>query len=586
MQLSKIMRRGFLPTFFMLMAMLMVACGGPANQGGGNQPQKATADKQILILPLSGIADIKTFDPGLSTDAPSITAIDMVYTGLVQLNDKLQITDQLAASHSLGADGLTWTFKLKPNLKFSDGTPLTSADVAYSIDRALDPALKSITSPAYLNLVKDSDKRLAGKVSTLIGDSLLTPDPQTISIVTNAKAAYFLDALSYSSSYVVEKSLVTKYGNDKFTDHLTEGGGDGPWKVSQYIHGKEIDFIPNPNYYGPKPLLKKVVMPFYKQADTTYKAYQVGQVDASGVPSADLAAAKALPNGQFHLIPNLWISYYAMNFLTPPFNNIKIRQAFDLAIDKDAIAHNVYKDTVTPTNHIVPQGMPGFDANLTGPGGVKSTKGDPAMAKQLFNQGMQEAGYTLATLPPITFTVAISGSQDARNEFQAVQQMWQNTLGVSVKIESVDFNVLLSEIPAATNNPKGLQMWSIGWIADYPDAQDWLSLQFAQGAANNNVNFGQNSTADASQQVATQALMKQADVNADSASRLQQYNQAEQQLVNDVAWLPIYQVNATVVRKPCVAGVVDNAQQLTPPDDWGNIYVSTQTPCADSSSFQ
>ncbi|HLG61808.1 MAG TPA: peptide ABC transporter substrate-binding protein [Ktedonosporobacter sp.] len=584
MQLGKIMKRGFLPTFLMLIAMLMVACGGTTNQGP--TVTKATADKQILISPLSGIADIKTFDPGLSTDAPSITAIDMVYTGLVQLDDKLQIKDQLAASHSLGADGLTWTFKLKDGLKFSDGTPLTSADVAYSIDRALDPALKSITSPAYLNLVKDSDQRLAGKVKTLIGDSLLTPDPQTISIITNAKAAYFLDALSYSCSYVVEKKLIDKYGNDKFTDHLTEGGGDGPWTVSQYIHGKEIDFVPNPNYYGPKPLLKKVVMPFYKQADTTYKAYQVGQVDGSGVPSADLAAAKALPNGQFHLIPNLWISYYAMNFLTPPFNNLKIRQAFALAIDKDAIAHSVYKDTVTATNHIVPAGMPGYDAALTGPLGVKGTKGDPTQAKTLFTQGMQEAGYTLSTLPPITFTVATGGSADASHEFQAVQQMWQNTLGVSVKIETVDFNVLLNDIPAATNNPKGLQMWSIGWIADYPDPQDWLSLQFAKGAANNNSNFGQNNSADAAQQAATQDLMKQADVNPDQASRMQQYNQAEQQLVNDVAWLPMYQVNATIVRKPCVAGVVDNAQQLTPPDDWGSIFISTQTPCADTTSFQ
>lgn len=585
MQLGKIIRRGFLPTFFMLMAMLMVACG-TSNPVPGATITKATADKQILISPLSGIADIKTFDAALSTDAPSITAIDMINTGLVQLDDKLQIKDQLAASHSLGTDGLTWTFKLRPNLMFSDGQPLTSADVAYSIDRALDPALKSITSPAYLNLVKDSDQRLAGKVKTLIGDSLLIPDPQTISIVTNAKAAYFLDALSYSCSYVVEKSLITKYGNDKFTDHLTEGGSSGPWKVSQYIHGKEIDFVPNPNYYGAKPLLKKVVMPFYKQADTTYKAYQVGQVDGSGIPSADLAAAKALPNGQFHLIPNLWISYYAMNFLTKPFDNLKIRQAFALAVDRDAIAHSVYKDTVTPTFHIVPQGMPGYDTALTGPLGVKSTKGDQAQAKQLFTQGMQEAGYTLATLPPITFTVSTGGSADATHEFEAVQQMWQTTLGVSVKIETVDFNVLLNDIPAATNNPKGLQMWSIGWIADYPDPQDWLSLQFAKGAANNNMNFGQNSSADASQQASIQDLMQQADVNPDSAARLQQYNQAEQQLVNDVAWMPIYQVNATIVRKPCVSGVVDNAQQLTSPDDWGSIFISTQTPCADTSSFQ
>ena len=585
MQPSKLFAKGFLSTLFMFLAVLVVACGTttpPVNSTG----TKASADKQILVSPLSGISDIKTFDPGKSTDAPSIAAIDLVFTGLVQLNDQLQIQDQLAASHQVAADGLTWTFTLKPNLKFSDGTPLTSTDVAYSIDRALSPELKSITAPAYLNLIKDSDLRLSGKVKTIINDSIMTPDPNTVVIITNKKASYFLDALSYSSSYVIEKSLVDKYGNDNFADHLTQGGGDGPWMVSKYTHGQEIDFVPNPNYYGPKPQLKKLVIPFYKTADTTYKAYQTNQVDSAGVPSAELASAKTFPNHQYKQVPQLWISYYSMNFLAKPFDNIKIRQAFALAINKDTIAHSIYKDTVVASNHIVPQGMPGYDANLTGPNGVKGTAGDPTMAKQLFTEGLQEAGYTLATLPPITFTVSTGGSADVRNEVAAVQQMWQTTLGVNVKIDDVDFNKLLTDIPNSTNNPKGLQMWSIGWIADYPDAQDWLTLQFDKGAANNNSNYGQNKSATAAQQVTAQQLMEQADVTPNGPARLQMYNQAEQQLVNDVAWLPMYQVTTSLVRKPCVTGVIDNAQGLTPPDDWANVFISNATPCADVSSFQ
>ncbi len=576
---------GFLPALLCLFAILLAACGGTTTTPTGSTgPTKASANKQIAILPESGVSDIATFDPGLSTDLPSIAAIDLVFTGLVQLDDNLKVQPQLAASYSEGSDGLTWTFHLRPNLKFSDGTPLTSADVAYSIDRALQPAEKSPVGPIYLALIKDSDKLVAGKIKTIIGDSVMTPDPNTVVLVANKKASYFLDALTYSCSYVLEKSLVDKFGNTKFTDHLTEGGGDGPFKVASYTHGQNIIFVPNPNYYGPIPQLAKVVYPFYKDADTVYKAYQVGQVDSTGIPSANLAEARKLTN-EFHPVPQLWISYYAMNFLVKPFDNIKIRQAFELAINKDLIVQTVWKNSLLATNHIVPKGQPGYTPNLTGPDGVASTAGDPTKAKALFTAGLQEEGMTLATLPPIRLTYP-SGSKDSDNEVAALQQMWQNTLGVSVKADPIDFNKLLSEITAATNNPKGLQFWGIGWIADYPDPQDWTTLQFDKGVPNNNANYGQNNTSDAAQQQAVQQALEAADINPDQNARLQAYMQAEQQLVNDVAWLPMEQVTNNFLRKPCMAGVVDNPQDLVPPNDWGAVYISTATPCADTSSFQ
>ncbi len=572
MRSSKKLMTTLLPTFLALMGMLLVACGGststtPTTSG------KATPDKQVMKFPIvAGISDIKTFDPALSTDAASIAAIDLVFTGLVQLDDKLQVQPQLASSYSLSSDGLSWTFKLKPNLKFSDGTALTSADVTYSINRALQPVTKSTTAPIYLALIKDSDKLVAGKISTIIGDSLLTPDPNTVVIIANKKAAYFLDALAYSCSYIVEKSLINKYGTN-FTDHLNEGGGDGPFKVQTFTHGTNIVVVPNPNYYGAKPQLTKLIYPFYKQQDTVYKAYEAGQVDYSGVPSANLAAAKTLPNNQYQQIPQLWINYYAMNYLVKPFDNIHIRQAFDLAVDKDLIVHSVWKDRYIPSNHIVPKGMPGYNPNLTGPDGVTSTKGDATKAKALFQQGLQEEGYTsVAQMPPVKLTYP-RGSQDEDNEVAALAQMWQTTLGVSVIANPEDFNKLLTDITAAINNPKGLQFYGLTWIADYPDPQDWTTLQFDKGVPNNNMNYGQNSTADAAQQQAVQQALEAADVNPDQQARLQAYMQAEQQLVNDVVWLPIEQLTVSQVLKPYVKGLITNPQGLTPPDDWGNIYI-------------
>lgn len=120
-----------------------------------------------------------------------------------------------------------------------------------------------------------------------------------------------------------------------------------------------------------------------------------------------------------------------------------------------------------------------------------------------------------------------------------------------------------------------MPIWGIGWIADYPDPQDWTTLQFDKGVPNNNMNYGQNNSSDAAVQQQTQQLLEQADINPDLTSRLQQYDQAQQQLVNDVAWLPMEQVTSAIVLKPYVKGLVFNPQILIPPNDWGNIYIAS-----------
>ena len=570
MHSGKKLTLGVLPAVFVILAMLLAACGGSGSTT--NSTTKAPASQQVFRFP-EFVPDIATFDPALSTDAPSIQAIDMSFTGLVQLDNNLQVQPQLAQSYSQSSDGLTWTFHLKPNLKFGDGTPLTSKDVAYSIDRALQPATKSLTAPAYLNLVNHSDKLIAGKIKTIIGDSLKTPDDNTITITLNKKATYFLQALTYSCSYVVEKSLIDKYGTN-FTDHLDAGGTSGPWNVQSYDHAKGITFVPNPNYYGAKPQLAKVIMPFYKDNITGYKAYKVGQIDESSVPSASIADARTLTK-DFHQSPELTIFYIGLNFLTKPFDNIKIRQAFELALNKDVLSTTVWKKRYTATNHIVPQGMPGYNPNLKGPDGTTSTAGNPTMAKQLLQSGLQEEGYSsVSQLPTIIYSYE-SNSPDEANEVAAEAQQWQTVLGINVKTEAVDFNKLLDEEFASLNNPKGLQMFGAGWGADYPDPQDFLTLQFDKTSTNNNTNYGQNKVSDAADQQANQQAMEAADVNPDSASRLTQYQDAEQKLVTDVAWLPMFQRTQTHVLKPYVINFPFNAQTLIAPDAWGNIYIAS-----------
>jgi oligopeptide transport system substrate-binding protein len=579
---SKKLTTKLLPTVLALMALLLAACGGGGN---GNTPTAANttpAPQSQQVFRFFGtdspVTDISTFDPAQTLDSESSNAVQMVFTGLVQFNDNLQAVPQLASSYDKSTDGLTYTFHLRSNLQFSDGTPLTSKDVAYSIDRALSPTINNLTGVAltYLGLIKDAPGRTTGKVKSLVNDSILTPDASTVVIKLSSPAAYFLGALAYPTSYVVEKSVIDKWGL-KWTDHLSDNGGQGgagPFMVQTYNHNTGITMVPNPHYYGPKPKLGKVEFLFYATTQTNYQAYQAGQIDSTIVPSADLASAKNQKG--FSLTPLLAIFYLTMNYLSKPFDNVNIRQAFELAINKDVALQATYKGTYIPTCHIVPKGMYGYDPNLTCPGGT-STSGDPAKAMQLLKTGMQQEGYTsVSQIPTIKLTYE-SGRSDLANLATTFSSEWKRNLGISVDTSVVNFNTLVQQTTNTLNKSVaqgGLQFWGIGWIADYPDPQDWTTLQFGKGSPNNQTNYGQNNGSSATEQQQVQQSLAAADLMQDPTARAQAYNQAEQKLVNDVAWLPYGQELHPLLTKPYVIGIVNNSLGTIPPNDWGNIFIA------------
>ncbi len=562
----------FLPILFTTIMLITAACGGSNGNGNGNgsSTQAAPASKQIFKFPI-GPSDFSSLDPALVQDSTSGQTIDTIFTGLVSLNDNVQIVDQLAASHQISSDGLTYTFTLKPNLKFSDGTPLTSHDIAYSINRTLLPATKSQVA-YYLNLIKGYDQITAGKIPTLIGTSLLTPDNNTLKIIISKPAAYFLNALTYPTSYPVEQKLIEKYGTN-WTDHLSEGGGDGPYKVVTYSHNTGMTLVPNPNYEGKAPKIQK--LEFLQSGDfsTTRKAYLNGQFDFSLTdPPADLPSDRTRKD--FVSAPLLVIRYLTMNYLAKPFDNIHIRQAFALALNKNTIATDVLKGAVIPTNHIIPKGMPGYNSNLQSIAGA-GTQGDETKAKQLLQQGLQEENLT--TLPPVTLTYYTDNNSVVQASL-AMVQMWQTRLGVTVKTQPVLFTKEIDLSNATLNNPKGLQMWFFGWLADYPDPQDWLSTFFAKGGADNLNNYGQNNNSYAPEQQAVQQELIQADVNQNATARLQQYNDAEQKIVNDVGWIPMYQSALSYMESPKLspgfkASFADSLNTIYA-NDWANIYIT------------
>ncbi len=532
--------------------------------------QISPADVQVYHMPvISTTGDIATLDPALASDAQSLKVAAMLYTGLVGLNTQLQVVPELATSWSVSSDGLHWTFYLRPGLKFSDGTPLTSADVAYSLNRALAPVTKSAGSLTYLGLIKDAGSLHAGRISTLIGDSITTPDPATLSITLTSPGQYFLTALAYPCSYVVERSLITKYG-ERFTDHLEEGGGDAPFKVQRYAHRSGLTLVKNPDYYGPLAKLFQIVISFYTDVETVYQDYLAGRLDETPVPQAN--GSRDQGRDDLHQAPQLTTYYYAMNYLVKPFDNIHIRQALAMALERNTLAGIVWKGRVLPIDTLIPRGLEAYYQMPSGFAGILNS--DPIRAKILLQQGMSEEGYNnLEQLPAITFTYH-STSPASDKEVTVDLQMWQSVLGVRVHADPVkDGDRFAREVSHSAHNSHGLQMWADSFTVDYPDLQDVLTRQFDKNSPYNTVNYGQNTSSDAGQQQDIQRQLEAADLNPDATTRLQAYQQAEQQVLNDVAWLPMFQATGDVLVQSHIQGMLLGAVPFIFPDDWGNIYI-------------
>jgi len=552
--------RRLLPSLIVLATLLIAACGASSGQGS------SLAKDQTLTIPNVGVEDLLTLDPATVTDLNSAAAVGMIYSGLVSLDTKtLQVKPDLAqtlptvANGGITNNGTTYTFKIKPNIKFSNGDPVDASVLAYSIDRALDPKIKAPYSTFYLGAIKGATDRNdpTKSVKTIIGTGpdagLVVVDPTTLQINLSQPIAYFLDALTYSTSFAVDPKIAADNPatlDPTWTDHAV---GTGPFELQSWQHRVQANFVPNPNWYGQKLTLTKVIMPFVKDTQTAYTTYKAKQYDVSGfggniVSSANFQDAQSLPNNQLSAGPSLTINYLATNWNVAPFDKPEVRQAFAMAVDRDALAKQTLKGSVQATDHIVPEGMPGYFAGLKGiPFSAQGAKAE-----------LQKAYPDVSKMPQVTLTYN-SATPDNEAVARQLQSNFSTYLGVTVNLKSETFDNEVTDIQTFKT-----QFYMIQWIADYPDAQDWLSGQFTADSLNNDQNF-RNPQFD---QLATQA-----DVDQTPAHRLSTYNQMEELAVDNVAWIPFDQQKNTYLVEPWVKGFSIDAGGLTPDDVWSGVTI-------------
>lgn len=537
--------------FMAALALILAGCGS-----GGNT--QTLASNQTLKIPNVGTQDVKTLDPALITDLNSSSALSLIESGLVTLDPKtLKVVPDLASSWDVSPDGKTYTFHIRPNLKFSNGDPLTAQDFAYSIDRAFDPAQsgKSYTPTYYLGnpaagIVGGND-RANGKIPTMIGpgQGLVVVNDTTLQINITGPALWFLAALTYPVSDPVDKKVVDQFGANWWDGNFV---GTGPFILKSWQHKVKLTFVPNPNWYGKKPTLTNVEMDMIADPNAAWNQFQSKEQDIGGPPAADYKIAKALGPSEFFEGPSLSIFYVAPNSKVPPFDNVTVRQAFAEATDRDGIANQTLQGTSLPSDHIVPQGNPGYDANLQG------LPFNPQDAKSK----LQSVYPDVTKMPAVTLEYPKGGDND--KIATRMQQDYQTYLGVHINLNPVDFGQLLND--TTSKNAQGffpVQFYLLGWIADYPDAQDWMDLVTCNNP-NNTMNF---CNQDVDSKVA------QADSSLDNNQRDTLYNQAEEIAIDQVSWIPIIQGKNIYTHQKWVSGFSIDAQGLVPDIGWPDVQI-------------
>jgi len=537
-------RRSSTPILFLSVLLLaLTACsGGSTSTSSTTNGTPVPASRQVLRFPNVGISDSASLDPALGPDANTAQIVSMVYSGLVRSDVNLNvIPDQ--ATWDVSSDNRVYTFHLKSGITFSDGTPVTAQTYVYTLTRALLPQVKSGIASFFEGAIVGADAVSAGKTKTLTGVKAL--DDSTLQITLTHAAPYFLEVLTNSLYFPLNKTVISQYGQGDWPNHVAGlGVGTGPFMVKEWDHKVKIILVPNPHYYGTKTKLSEVDMYFVTEPTTAFKSYQANQYDFIwNITPNDQQTAKSLPG--FVRKSLLETDLLFFNNKMPPFNSLAVRQAFAYAINKEALIHAIFKDAVVVAPTIIPPGMPGYQPDYAG---IPYNK---EKARSL----IQSVYPDVSKVPPITFSYPTS--QIIPVEADALQEMWQTALGVRVNLRSVDLVAYNTE-----TTEHSVQFGSTQWGADFPDPYDWLALNLTSNAANNNGEWS-NPTFD-------QTIAQAEQVTGDQ--RISLYNKAEQIAISDVGWLPVDHQAMAAVIPSWLHGLSLNGNGLYF-GDWSNVYI-------------
>ena len=546
----------------------VAACGG----GGGTQQSQNLASDQTLKFPIGD--DFGSLDPAQLNAETDSEIAQNVFNGLLKFDNNLNIVPDIAASQpTISSDQLTYTFKLRTDVTFSNGDKVTSKDVVYSLNRAAaqqgaySTNLSAIAGFSELSTkpppAATIEQLLAKNDPSVTMPGLTAPDPATVVIKLAKPAGWFLSALTLESTtgMVVDQKVVATDPQNWWTKPETLVG-TGAFKMSARTPGQSVDFESVPNWWGtPKPTLKKVHLDIIKDASTRQTAYEQGKYDINGYGGYstlnldDVLRVKGSSSlsKEMLLHPKVrttWVNFNLVHdaarqaagpFLDSAGQSAKdLRMAFALAIDKAKLTDTVCKNLlcVPATGGLITKGLKGYLGDNSDP----LAKFDATKAKSLLKgadpDGSKTKGLTYVYDPENPLNKAVA---------ENLQDQWQTNLGVQVGIQPESHSQFIKDYLSGK-----FVLNRSGWQADYDHPQDWYANLFGKAAGCPDTNCASGYDSPQYDQIMTQADQKQL------SEALPLYEQLGKMLQDEVAYVPLYYSQGAFMFKPYVKGAGTN----------------------------
>lgn len=498
--------------------------------------------------------DVATLDPAIGYDWQNWSMIKSLFDGLMDYKPgTTELKTDLAKDYEISDDGLTYTFHLREGVTFHNGREMVASDVKYSLERTVNPETQS-PGAGFFSSIEGFDAVASGEATTLSG--ITTPDDYTVKIQLSAPDAAFLHIMALNFASVVPRESVEKWGRD-FGKHPV---GTGAFELQDWALGQRLTFVKNDDYYREGiPYLDRIDFEIGQEPNVALMRLQRGEVDIAGdgIPPAQFLQFRNDPDFKDLMVigNQLHTGYLTMNVTMPPLDNVEVRRAINMAINKERIVR-IINGRAIPANQPLPPAMPGYDKEYEG------YPYDVAQAKAL----LEEAGYG----DGFDTEIYVMNTDPQPRIAQAIQQDLAQ-VGVRAEIKSL---AQANVIAAGGDKDQAPMVWSGGmaWIADFPDPSNfWGPILGCEGA----VPGGWNWAWYCNEELDAEADAADAMVAPDQQqARAERWGKIFTTAMDDAPWVPIFNEQRFTVHSARMGG--DDALYVDPvhvPVNYDYIWV-------------